>query len=97
MERLKQEYRYVKRKGDDQNYIVLHQGKYSGVVYHYGKITINEEEGQARLSFDYTIVDDNGYEKGMLETPEFKNVLGDVLVEELDDYFKEQENNESND
>ena len=40
-------------------------------------------------SFDYNVIDQNGHDKDKLDnSPEFKNTLGDILVEILDEQLE---------
>lgn len=62
---------------------ILH-GKYQGVLYHYGLARIIEDEGFAKLQFDYTVVtspfipiDD------LMQDEEFHDFIGDILTEIL--------------
>jgi len=61
--------------------IRVNSGEYSGVVYNYGKVSVEEDEDndQAYLLFEYDIVDSNGFE--LLESDDkFKNHIGDILT-----------------
>ena len=72
--------------------IMITKGEYEGVIYQYGRVSVAEEEnedGKMPLSFDYNIVDINGHDKEKLENSvEFKNTLGDILVEILDEQLE---------
>ena len=47
------------------------------------------EDGKMPLSFDYNIVDINGHDKEELDSStDFKNTLGDILVEILDEQLE---------
>lgn len=67
----------------DQFLIQLTSGDYTGVVYRYGKVSIIEENDQARLKFVYKIesVPDHGFHtvESLNENVKFKKALGDVL------------------
>lgn len=60
--------------------VKLISGNYDGVVYSYGKVSIEEDEekDQAFLSFGFNVVDNNGI-FGLEENLEFKNYIGEVL------------------
>jgi hypothetical protein len=96
MENVKQLYQYVSNNKEETQCIGLTEkaGQFQGVVYKYGKVTIpdpNELSGESDLplSFHYDIVDSNNLPRNWLETPEFQRVIGDILVDILDDQVKE--------
>ena len=66
--------------------------KYEGVVYCYGKVSarvMDEDTGEAALSFQYQILDEGDHDKEALEKDEdFNNYLGDVLSHIIQDAFE---------
>lgn len=61
--------------------IKLLKGDFEGVVYSYGRVSVEEDEknDQAFLNFDFDVIDNNcieGIENDIL----FKNHIGDVLT-----------------
>ena len=88
-------------KGDDDwASVMIKDGKYEGIIYQYGKVSVAESEdenGNMPLSFKYNIIDYSGHNQEDLESSvEFKNTLGDILVEILDEQL-EADNLEYND
>ena len=83
---------YVSRGQDQWASIMITKGEYEGVIYQYGRGSVAEEENEVRkmpLSFDYNIVDINGHDKEELDSStDFKNTLGDILVEILDEQLE---------
>lgn len=80
------DYVYVEHDAADFYSIRLKSGPFSGVIYTYGRVSIKEERGQARLSFVFKIEDtiDCKFSKGDLESnADFKNYIGDVLADIL--------------
>lgn len=67
----------------DQFLIQLTSSGYAGVIYRYGKVSIIEENNQARLKFIYKIesVPDSlvPHRDKLQDDPEFNNLLGDIL------------------
>lgn len=61
--------------------IKLLQGDFSGVVYSYGKVSVEEDEenDRAYLNFDFDIDDNNDIE-GIEKNIDFKNHIGDILT-----------------
>ena len=83
---------YVTTKSQDQTCIGLTEksGKYHGVVYKYGKVSFAKEEdenGNLPMQFQYDIVDNNGIPREQFDD-EFFNLIGDILVEIMDEQTK---------
>ena len=80
---IKESYVYVESKKQDQTCIGIKGGKYAGVVYKYGEVTIPDEktldENQhLRLKFKYDILDNNGIPREKFGD-EFFKLIGDIL------------------
>ena len=63
-------------------------------MYKYGKVAIPnpddlDEQSDLPLSFKYDIVDSNNLPRNWLETPEFHKIIGDILVDILDEQVQE--------
>ena len=75
-------YTFVENKDKTWTGIGLteHAGKYQGVVYKYGKVSIveNEEKTEATLQFEWDMLDSNGLPKEMIND-DFFNLIGDIL------------------
>ena len=84
-------YKFVENKDKTWTGIGLTEeaGKYQGVVYEYGKVSVveNEEKTEASLQFDFNVLDSNGLPKEMFGE-DFYQVIGDVLQ----DIIREQLN-----
>ena len=93
-------YTFVSKGDDDWASVMIKDGKYEGIIYKYGKVSVAEgedENGNMPLSFKYNIIDYSGHNQEDLESSvEFKNTLGDILVEILDEQL-EADNLEYND
>ena len=93
-------YTYVSRGEDQWASIMITKGKYEGIIYQYGKVSIGkheDENGNMPLSFKYNVVDCGTLDEEMLNSSkEFKNTIGDILVEILDEQL-EADNLEYND
>ena len=85
-------YTYVSRGTEQWASIMITKGEYEGVIYQYGRVSVAEkenEDGTMPLSFDYNVVDQNGHDKEELDSSvEFKNILGDILVDVLDEQLE---------
>lgn len=66
--------------------ILLSSGDYTGVVYRYGHVSIDECDGYAKLNFKYHIenVPDHLHIENLKNDSNFKNTLGDVLTNILE-------------
>ena len=59
-------------------------GKYAGVLYHYGKVRISDEEVQARMTFSYTILSSPQIPiNELIRDEEFHTFIGDILTDIL--------------
>lgn len=79
------DYNFVERAESEFYSIRLLTGKWAGVIYTYGRVSIKEDKrrDQATLSFDYRIEDTEGtpYVPSVLEASDgFRNMIGDVLA-----------------
>ena len=97
---MSESYSFVSRKDDKWASILIKSGKYEGIIYQYGKVSVAESEdenGNMPLSFKYNVLDYNGHDQEDLESSDdFRNTLGDILVEILDEQL-EASNFEYND
>jgi hypothetical protein len=81
---VKDKYTFVVEEGDDVSSVcITNDGKYHGVVYKYGVVSVDEEEdedGKLPLHFEYDIVDNCGVPKEEFDE-EFFTLIGDILVD----------------
>ncbi len=62
--------------------IIITEGKYEGMKVQYGRISFDEGEGELSLQFDYRLCENpNEIE----EDQDFVNVLGDILMNVLEE------------
>jgi hypothetical protein len=82
----------VSKGEDDWASIMIKDGEYEGIIYQYGKVSVAESEdenGNMPLSFNYNLIDHSGHNKEDLESSDdFRNTLGDILVEILDEQLE---------
>ena len=70
-------------------------GDYAGTVYQYGKVKFEEaENGDAYLQFVYNIVESPVDKEKLEKDLDFKNYIGDVLVNIMAKNIEEGINNE---
>ena len=58
---IKDKYVFITNKNEDMQCIGIKEGKFSGVVYRYGKVALGEEtwDGNLPFRFEYDILDNN--------------------------------------
>ena len=87
-------YKFVENKDKTWTGIGLTEeaGKYQGVVYEYGKVSIieNEEKTSATLQFDFNVLDSNGLPKEMIGDDFFKYNSFVTIIKIL--WFDERQN-----
>ena len=93
MYNIKDRYVFVTDNEDNWQCIGIRGGQFDGVVYKYGKITIPEPpeeniEKDLTLKFEYDIVSTNNLPAEWFGE-EFFNLIGDILVDILDERMKE--------
>ena len=67
-------------------------GKYSDIVYQYGKVSLGEESdnGEMPLTFHYDVILSADIDKEELqEDMDFKTLLGDILVDIIEKQLKD--------
>jgi len=97
MPNIKESYVYVESKKQDQTCIGIKGGKYAGVVYKYGNVSLGEEtqNGQMPFKFEFEIIDNNAVPKEDFKE-DFMNLLGDILVDIIEEQNAESDNRENN-
>ena len=94
---IKDSYVYVESKTQDQTCIGIKGGKYAGVIYKYGNVSIGEEteDGNMPFKFEFDIIDNNAIPKENFED-DFMNLLGDILVDIIEEQYAEPDNRKDN-
>src|SRR6056300_1278000 len=90
MSNIRDMYTFVENKDKIWTGIGLteHAGKYQGVVYKYGKVSVveNEEKTEATLQFEWDMLDSNGLTKEMIGDDFFDlagKILEDIMQQQL--------------
>ena len=95
---MKDKYTFVVKDGDDVSSIcITNNGKYHGVVYKYGVVSVAEkenEDGTLPFKFEYDIVDNYNIPREEFDG-EFFRLIGDILVhivenQESEDIYDEE-------
>ena len=66
--------------------------EYSGIVFKYGEVSLGEEteSGEMPLTFHYDVIlSKDKTNEELQEDSDFKNLLGDILVDILEKQFKD--------
>ena len=83
-------YAFAQREGDDFSCVKLLSGKYEEVIYKYDKVAFEQkplETGEVPLRFTYDIMINPKNVDVLGE--DFKNYIGDILVEIVEQQLKE--------
>jgi len=82
-------YAFVQKKGDDYSCVKLLEGEYEDIIYKYNNVKFEEvnNNGQVPLQFTYDVfLNPNSKD---VDSEEFKNYIGDILVELVDQQLKD--------
>ena len=92
MSKIKSKYTFVSQEGDTWANVCIREGKFKDVIYNYGKVSINHREenddGSLPFRFEYTIIDNASLQREEFGE-EFFMMIGDILVDIIDDQLKE--------
>ena len=88
---IRDKFAYVTTKEQDQTLIGIKEGKFAGVIYKYGKVSFGEDnpDGTKPFQFEYDIVDNNGIQREQFGD-EFFKLIGDILVEVMEEQIKDE-------
>ena len=83
---------FVSQKDAKFASVMIKDGKFKDVIYKYGKVSIGEEEdekGNLPFRFEYNIIDNVGIPREEFGE-EFFTLIGDILVEIIDEQLEEE-------
>ena len=80
------QYVFITNKDENMQCIGIRKGKFEGVVYKYGKVSLGEEtkDGNLPFRFEYDILDNNMIPREEFDDDNFFKLLGDILVDIID-------------
>ena len=80
------QYVFITNKDENMQCIGIRKGKFEGVVYKYGKVSLGEEnkDGNLPFRFEYDILDNNLIPREEFNDDNFFKLLGDILVDIID-------------
>ena len=99
---IRDQYVFITNKNEEMQCIGIRKGKFEGVVYKYGKVSLGEEtkDGNLPFRFEYDILDNNMIHREEFDDENFFKLLGDILVDIIDrqenlniGYTNDRENN----
>jgi|TARA_B100001996_G_scaffold67716_1_gene49340 hypothetical protein len=94
---IKDRYVFVESTSQDQTCIGIKDGEFAGVVYKYGKVSVGEEleDGSMPFQFEFDIIDNNAIPREKFGE-EWTKLIGDILVDIMDDKYAESDNTKNN-
>ena len=83
---IRDQYVFITNKNEEMQLIGIRKGKFEGVVYKYGKVSLGEEtkDGNLPFKFEYDILDNNMIPREEFDDENFFKLLGDILVDIID-------------
>jgi hypothetical protein len=86
------DYCFIYPKHDDQAvHIKLLDGPYKDVVFQYGRVKFEEKDEQVYLLFNYFVIESPNVKVKVLEKDaDFKNYIGDMLVEVMSSNIEQE-------
>ena len=80
---IRDQYVFITNKDQEMQCIGIREGKFEGVVYKYGKVSLGEEtkDGNLPFRFEYDILDNNMIPREEFDDKNFFKLLGDILVD----------------
>ena len=91
MSDIKSKYMFISQVEDEWASVCIKGGKFNGVIYNYGKVSVPKKEnddGTLPFRFEYNIIDNVGISREDFGE-EFFVLIGDILVDIIDDQLKE--------
>ena len=83
---------FVSQKDAKFASVMIKNGKFKDAIYNYGKVSLPEEEdenGNMPFRFEYNIIDNVGIPREEFGE-EFFTLIGDILVEIIDEQLEEE-------
>ena len=98
MSDIKSKYMFVSQVDDEWASVCIKGGKFDGVIYNYGKVSVKEKEknddGTLPFRFEYNIIDNVGISREEFDEG-FFTLIGDILVDIISE--QSEENNVTDD
>jgi len=97
MSNIKESYVFVESKSQDQTCIDIKGGKFAGVIYKYGNVSLGEEteDGNMPFKFEFDIIDNNSVPRENFGD-DWTNLIGDILIDIIEEQYAESDNRKDN-
>ena len=97
MSNIKESYVFVESKSQDQTWIGIKGGKFAGVIYKYGNVSLGEEteDGNMPFKFEFDIIDNNSVPRENFGD-DWTNLIGDILIDIIEEQYAESDNRKDN-
>jgi hypothetical protein len=91
---------FVEKPSSELYSLKVVQGPYLGVIYTYGKVSLHEDEANIQLNvkFDFKIdeVPENLNKEELENSEDFKNFMGDILTQLLEEQLHNDKSTNAN-
>lgn len=91
---------FVEKPSSELYSLKVVQGPYLGVIYTYGKVTLHEDETNVQLNvkFDFKLdeVPENLNKEELENSEDFKNFMGDILTQLLEEQLHNDKSTNAN-
>ena len=91
MSDIKSKYMFVSQVEDEWASVCIKGGKFDGVIYNYGKVSVPKKEnddGTLPFRFEYNIIDNVGISREEFNE-DFFRLIGDILVDIINEQIEE--------
>ena len=92
--------KFVERPSSELYSLKVVQGPYLGVIYTYGKVTLREDEANCELKIEFKFkleeVPENLKKEDLEQSADFKNFMGDILTQLLEEQLNNDESTNTN-
>ena len=97
MSNIKESYVFVESKKQDQTCVCIKGGKFAGVIYKYGNVSLGEEteDGNMPFKFEFDIIDNNSVPRENFGD-DWTNLIGDILIDIIEEQYAESDNRKDN-
>jgi len=76
------EYKFTESPYDDATWVEITSGVYSGVVFSYGMVSLDQDSYLPQLKFNYNILQSGKHTiDSLTNDDEFVTIMGDILTE----------------
>lgn len=84
-------YAFIVKEGYDHPAVVMLEGEYKNVAWGYTSVnipTMNDSEDNAKLQWEFEIIDSAGREWNEFKNQTFVDLMGDILSDQIDEQLE---------